>query len=974
MEEWWAKQPAEALDTIERVAATMGIPVNLMGKNYEALNLLRTMTAGISLTNWLAPLFRRKLKHKVLQSHLQLLQSMILIIYILTPFTMTHSIHLFQGFRIIQTRMMVLTILHGLRPNLQLKSILEGCTDLQHLWGTTLHSHNLFSRIFPASERLHQVYPHPKHATQVLPWLCNASHPWSRIQQISQILPTHPREIGPSRTGLALLAWTWQFVYLGSDPHLYRQSGLPQPWSSPHPRMAAPIELPLHLPILPSKERPSQKTPPQHQRTIWPCHSLASCQTQIHSTIGSPSLDVFTVSKPSRTLDHRPCLRFKYQGEIRTNQDASIQWWRSSSVLCPSSASQQHSGTFSDTVPDRHRCNDQMVAWKTCPQGISFKSTLVPFSKSSITVEEISPSMAFPDVGPPGTLPYSFLQNSLHQAFGRPWHPLQSQTGHWRLVDVQSSNMLLQILVRLQNCCTQSFRSSLGIIRFSSPLAAPTGTCRDCRRLFIEQSLPVQEGILQSDATGHQDLDKKEWPTLHATGQHFGFVPPPLVRTYPTGHQSHYKILHQPTSIHIRRSHFPLRGQTRLVTPHILPMSLLPIHWEYLSRPVHLWTTPWWTILHCDIVGRITPSTAWKSLSLGSRPRPTTSSWIHPGQTKERLSERSTHYLIRGISLSTDAQHPCSAHLSTHPVCLSRSLCHRGCVHIVVYPARSTCRCWPHFGQPGSGRFLHQHWSREIYPIMVHAPGLPSTKDECLRWWSFLCLPREIQQSRWHYQRTHLSSSQCHSEDRHQTCSRFDQICIRHANLCPWQTMCPSTSRESHGQPSLTSTMPNGRFHQWADLVQHLSPPHVKPPFVHSAHPVCWQSSDLRWQTPHRTGTLWSSSRRWLLWKTHHSRDWTGPGISGVYDRNQAFGVDLSRSNQYLSSSLTLFRFSSCCSSEWLSLTLSHCHQGCVSSLSCSTRFDPVNSFVFPRWVSRGGTPDNFRPTLDSASELPIAM
>ena len=50
-EEWWEKQPAEALDTIERVAAMMGIPVNLMGKNYEALNLLRAMTAGISLTN-----------------------------------------------------------------------------------------------------------------------------------------------------------------------------------------------------------------------------------------------------------------------------------------------------------------------------------------------------------------------------------------------------------------------------------------------------------------------------------------------------------------------------------------------------------------------------------------------------------------------------------------------------------------------------------------------------------------------------------------------------------------------------------------------------------------------------------------------------------------------------------------------------------------------------------------------------------
>ena len=83
----------------------MGIPVSLLGKNYDALNLLRAMTAAISLTSWLAPRLRRKLKHKVLQSHLQILHSMILIIYLLTPFTMTRSIHLFQGFRIIQTRM-----------------------------------------------------------------------------------------------------------------------------------------------------------------------------------------------------------------------------------------------------------------------------------------------------------------------------------------------------------------------------------------------------------------------------------------------------------------------------------------------------------------------------------------------------------------------------------------------------------------------------------------------------------------------------------------------------------------------------------------------------------------------------------------------------------------------------------------------------------------------------------------------------
>ena len=85
---------------------------------------------------------------------------MILIIYILSPFTMAHSIHLFQGFRIIQTRMMVLAVIHGLRPNQKLKSILEGCTDLRHLWGSTLHTHNLFSRPFFQSQSVYIRFTH----------------------------------------------------------------------------------------------------------------------------------------------------------------------------------------------------------------------------------------------------------------------------------------------------------------------------------------------------------------------------------------------------------------------------------------------------------------------------------------------------------------------------------------------------------------------------------------------------------------------------------------------------------------------------------------------------------------------------------------------------------------------------------------------------------------------------------------------
>ena len=50
-EEWWAHQPSDAIETAERVAVMMGIPVRLLGKNYDALNLLRVMTAAISLTN-----------------------------------------------------------------------------------------------------------------------------------------------------------------------------------------------------------------------------------------------------------------------------------------------------------------------------------------------------------------------------------------------------------------------------------------------------------------------------------------------------------------------------------------------------------------------------------------------------------------------------------------------------------------------------------------------------------------------------------------------------------------------------------------------------------------------------------------------------------------------------------------------------------------------------------------------------------
>ena len=61
---------------------------------------------------------------------------------------------------IIQTRMMVLAVIHGLRPNQKLKSILKGCTDLTHLWGSTLTAHNLFSKPFFQSQSVYLRFTH----------------------------------------------------------------------------------------------------------------------------------------------------------------------------------------------------------------------------------------------------------------------------------------------------------------------------------------------------------------------------------------------------------------------------------------------------------------------------------------------------------------------------------------------------------------------------------------------------------------------------------------------------------------------------------------------------------------------------------------------------------------------------------------------------------------------------------------------
>jgi hypothetical protein len=50
-ETWWGRQPAESLETAQTVAVMMGIPVTMLNKNFDASNLIKVLTAAISMTN-----------------------------------------------------------------------------------------------------------------------------------------------------------------------------------------------------------------------------------------------------------------------------------------------------------------------------------------------------------------------------------------------------------------------------------------------------------------------------------------------------------------------------------------------------------------------------------------------------------------------------------------------------------------------------------------------------------------------------------------------------------------------------------------------------------------------------------------------------------------------------------------------------------------------------------------------------------
>jgi hypothetical protein len=71
-------------------------------------------------------------------------------------------------------------------------------------------------------------------------------------------------------------------------------------------------------------------------------------------------------------------------------------------------------------------------------------------------------------------------------------------------------------LCNVQIRSSQSFRPTLGPGWLPSPLLAANRAGRYRGGFPIEQSLPLQERISQSDATWHEELDKAQRLTIHA--------------------------------------------------------------------------------------------------------------------------------------------------------------------------------------------------------------------------------------------------------------------------------------------------------------------------------------------------------------------------------------------------------------------------------------------------------------------------
>ena len=483
---------------------------------------------------------------------------MILIIYILIPFTMTYSVHLFQGFRIIQTRMMVLAVIHGLRPNQKLKSTLEGCTDLTHLWGSTLHAHNLFSKPFFQSQ---SVYIRFTHIVNMQPkfYIGSAMHhtldrEYSRSRKYLQL--TNERLV---QAELALRYWRehdnlyiWAPIPIYTERADYRslEMAIIQEWQ---PRLNYPFICHFFHPKKGILKKPALNTNAQFGlATLWRRAKHKFTPKLVRQILTSErfqnQLELWTII---HALGSNTRARFE-QTKMRRSNDGG-----SHPLLCSPSSGKQHPGAFPHPVTSSNRYVHQIVERKACSTSNGTPCPMVPHSQSPPTIETVPTKVAPPSSCIPSSMPHTIFQDGLHQTCSCSGPTLQSQAGHRGLLHHTTCNVLLQKVGTFQNSCSQSIRSSLGLSRFTTSLTRTRRVGCHCRRLLVEQGISFQKGIPKPAQTWASWLDKGKWLTVHAKFRDLRFQPTSLDRTFQTRHLSHHQIIHHLISKNLQGRYLP---------------------------------------------------------------------------------------------------------------------------------------------------------------------------------------------------------------------------------------------------------------------------------------------------------------------------------------------------------------------------------------------------------------------------------
>ena len=312
--------------------------------------------------------------------------------------------------------MMVLAVIHGLRPNQKLKSILEGCTNLTHLWGSTLHAHNLFSKPFLQSQ---SVYIRFIHIMNMQPkfYVGSAMHhtldrEYSRSRKYLQL--NNERLV---QAELALRYWQehdnlniWAPVPIYTERADYRclELALIQEWQ---PRLNYPFICQFLHPRKSIPKKPALNTNAQFGlATLWRRAKHKFTPQLVKDILASDRfqnrLELWTII---HALGSNTKARFEQTKMLRSHEGGL--------TLCYAlrRLANNIQEPFRTLSHSSNRYFNQMVARQTGTTSFSLALTLVSHSKSSTPIEAIPSEVEPPGAIVPSPMPQPVLQNGLHQ-------------------------------------------------------------------------------------------------------------------------------------------------------------------------------------------------------------------------------------------------------------------------------------------------------------------------------------------------------------------------------------------------------------------------------------------------------------------------------------------------------------------------------------------------------------------------------